>query len=240
MKGKRNPQKSPPGVPWGWVAFLPVIFLAIFLGYSSTKDYALSLKTTDKIFWKDIPTVFDVSFLAQTEDESDVKEVLDLHDIRNDERYKASDKQLYDAWGKVMESSLARDDQYDRFYVGKSGKKGWGLFANHPLADGEFLGVYSGKRTFTRDSLDYQWNYQSRPNGRYIGLDARTYGNLMRFVNDDMQKRWNCQMVAIAYKNRWFTLYVATRDIAPGEEILVSYGEGYWNNRDIFTYPSTA
>ncbi|KAL3902084.1 MAG: hypothetical protein SGCHY_000118 [Lobulomycetales sp.] len=185
----------------------------------------------EKFYNWDFPQ-FGLVYLPKTVDAPEVKAVLDLHDVKSDSRYRASEEKTYEAWGNVIERSPAENDT--RFYFAKAGKKGWGVFADAYISEGEFIDAYTGIRTFDSSVTKYQWNYQSRPDDTYIGVDSLNEGNMMRFVNDDKLGRWNCKMVAIPYKNRWHTLYVATKDIAPGEELFISYGSNYWKHRDFF------
>lgn len=52
-----------------------------------------------------------------------------------------------------------------------------------------------------------------------------------RYINDPLNKKYtNCKYVAQPLCFR--SAVVATRDILPGEEIFVSYGDRYWANQE--------
>lgn len=52
-----------------------------------------------------------------------------------------------------------------------------------------------------------------------------------RYINDPLNEEfWNCKFVPQPEFDR--CAVVATRDIVPGEELFVSYGESYWANQD--------
>jgi hypothetical protein len=59
-------------------------------------------------------------------------------------------------------------------------------------------------------------------------IDAEKRGNLSRFINHtcdrDLQ---NVEIKRRSYSGSWRIFLVATRDIAPGERVLVNYGETY-------------
>lgn len=61
----------------------------------------------------------------------------------------------------------------------------------------------------------------------YLGLTPR-------FVNDDKARRHNIRVLQIPNRNRWHHLYLASVDIAPGDELFVSYGSAYWKKREFY------
>ena len=51
----------------------------------------------------------------------------------------------------------------------------------------------------------------------------------MRFVNHSDEP--NLGMKFVFQDNAWHVIYVAKKEIAKGEQLLVSYGNQYWKNR---------
>jgi len=50
-----------------------------------------------------------------------------------------------------------------------------------------------------------------------------------RYINDPLNEKYvNCEYVPEKYRSA----VIATRDIHPGEEIFVSYGDGYWSQHN--------
>ena len=110
---------------------------------------------------------------------------------------------------------------------------GYGVFASEDiLADG-FIGIYTGEVVARQDymSVDYAWAYPLKTlEGGKIILDAKFKGNEMRFVNDSRTP--NCVVkYVLGFDGIWHVCYVASKLIKKGEQILVSYGEGYWKTR---------
>jgi hypothetical protein len=64
-----------------------------------------------------------------------------------------------------------------------------------------------------------------------LGLDAKIYGNEMRFINSYMNIsfRENCRMVTAYVDTYPHVMIVCTQAIEVGEEILLDYGEEYNN-----------
>ncbi|KAI8800857.1 hypothetical protein BJ742DRAFT_879441 [Cladochytrium replicatum] len=120
--------------------------------------------------------------------------------------------------------------------------RGYGLFAAVDIPPEHVIGNYAGKLTDT--GTDYSWDYNSKfitgdnlhtpRKETKLYIDAQRYGNLVRFVNHDQNP--NCNVVGVPdWKNNvWRVVYVSNRYIARGEEITVSYGEGYWMARSLF------
>jgi hypothetical protein len=108
---------------------------------------------------------------------------------------------------------------------------GQGLFATNEIVAGTRIGEYTG------EIVDSAWHWLRLPNKDYLMTTAETNvfvdaarqpQALMRYVNDhfDPSKINSCR---VAEGRRVY--YHATRNIAAGEELFVSYGELYWRLR---------
>ncbi len=116
-----------------------------------------------------------------------------------------------------------------------SSEIGYGVFAEQDIKEGSFIGVYSG--VLEDDSLlenfDYAWAYPAKTSEFefYFSIDAALKGNELRFVNDGIEP--NCTAKYLIGKHScWNICYIALKDIKKGDQLLISYGESYWNNRD--------
>jgi len=98
----------------------------------------------------------------------------------------------------------------------------------------EWLGFYGGQVLHS----DTSWNpYQIAPvtNASYI-IDAENIGNEMRYINDyrgGVAKEPNVGFFRSDEKigGKYYTSVVVTlKDIQPGEEIVASYGNEYWES----------
>ncbi len=116
-----------------------------------------------------------------------------------------------------------------KIYVDKSPVHGWGVFAKEKILAEEIieecpiltLPITKGENSGLL--LDYRFNFPS-------GLDwneqvvAFGYGSIYNHSND-----YNAYWYSINDKRTF--VFVAKRDIEPGEEIFTYYGdEAYWND----------
>lgn len=199
---------------------------------SGLEDYSPTMP--EKMYNEDLMMYFNVTFISSIIEHDDVKEVLDMHNATLDEEYEPEKKEkVYDVLGPQIEGLGGRGEK--RFYVKGAGEKGYGVFANEYIKRMSIIGLYTGERTASSLDTKYEWTYQSEPEDNfgdkvYIGTDGKYMGNMLRFINDG--KYINCKMVQVVWKNRWYPIYVATKDIHPGEELSVSYGSSYWEDRD--------
>ena len=117
---------------------------------------------------------------------------------------------------------------------------GFGVFATAPIFKGDFIGVYMGviKSKNGKDDPAYTWEHPGDPLRSDIKLecDATYAANELRYVNHSFAP--NVKKVDILCNNRWYVCYVAQEDIEPGEQILVSYGMGYWTTTNRPYYDS--
>ena len=95
---------------------------------------------------------------------------------------------------------------------------------------------YTGTVVKKASSTTWSWSYPpgsgSILNGTSCSLDAGPCGNEARFVNHSDDP--NAEMKFVFQDGAWHVIYVvaAGKKIRKGEQILVSYGSKYWNNRE--------
>jgi SET domain-containing protein len=166
------------------------------------------------------------------EEYREVTNLLDDHNVTEDSSYDPSLKEsVYDVIGPLIAKSGGIGER--RYYIAKdSGIKGSGVYADEFMPENTLIGVYTGVRTAASQDTKYEWGYQSKPlyEGQEvnIGNDAMFGGNMLRFINDGKPENLNCNAVQVAWENRWYIVYMAKKDIHPGQELTVSYGSGYW------------
>jgi SET domain-containing protein len=109
---------------------------------------------------------------------------------------------------------------------------GLGLFAVRPVAAGAYIATYRGKRIPTVEAHRREQRsgakYMFEVNRRW-SIDGSSRRNLGRYINHA------CRPNAEAVLRAGRIVFVALRDIAPGEEITLDYGEDYF---DLFIKPS--
>jgi hypothetical protein len=188
----------------------------------------------------DFGTHFPVEYLDQYEPAPEIAdafwEAVKTVDYRQGSYYKEAESQ-YSAAGLLYEdytrNNFFRNDK--RFYVQFIDPTlGYGLFAQTEILSKQVIGIYHGMIVPSEGAdTDYMWVYPETivVNGKEIklGIDSRFRGNLLRFINHDDDPNTSVSYVLV--DNIWHAVYVAQRLIRPGEEVTVSYGEGYWSGR---------
>ncbi len=117
---------------------------------------------------------------------------------------------------------------------------GLGLFAREAVSKDDLAGEYTGLVREAREIKpedidedghypdDWAWDYPVEiPGFPPLEIDAREAGNVLRFVNHSMNP--NLRPDHFLLDNGWVLIFIADRDIAPGEELTIDYGEAYWS-----------
>jgi len=107
---------------------------------------------------------------------------------------------------------------------------GNGAFANIFLPKGTVLGNYKGKRLTPQQyerlkDSSYVW-YVSEGRGHFYidGRDPKV-SNWLRFLNDSRDRRQNVE----PYQYSGKLYYRTTKNVQPGQELFISYGDEYWD-----------
>jgi hypothetical protein len=106
---------------------------------------------------------------------------------------------------------------------------GNGAFTNIFLPKGTTLGKYRGKR-LTKEQYNrskdqsYIWELSSRNGPVYMDSKNPKLGNWLRYLNDSRDKRVNVE----PYQYRQNIYYRTIKNINPGSELFISYGDDYW------------
>ena len=112
---------------------------------------------------------------------------------------------------------------------------GLGLFANMDFPADVVLGEYWGVRTTTKPANGrYVWHIDTIDGSVYI--DAANNDCPLRFVNGAKTERQHERINCKTYISHGALLYVTTRAVKAGEELIVDYGPYYWEcecERDI-------
>ncbi len=118
---------------------------------------------------------------------------------------------------------------------------GYGVFAARDIRRGDFIGEYagvvqiSGKHTDCYDDdkgyeSDYSWYYLDEiEKGPELEINGRLEGNEMRFVNHGDKP--NLCVEHTLYQGQWVLFFTAAVDIKKDEQLLISYGEAYWDEK---------
>jgi hypothetical protein len=215
---------------------------------SSSRDYAIpehpvrdspnspnniSIDIRKEYTYEDFP-IFNVTPIHQVIVDEDVQEWINQHPITIEDY---PDKQiLIEKYGELL--NLESLEQYDReIAVIKwvSDSIGFGLFAKRRITMGELIGRYTGILGLGyMSNKDYTWSYgEVEDEIGYkleIGVDAKDNGNYVRFVNHKGADA-NCDVELVPLNGKWDFIYIAKREILPGEELTVDYGDEYFETR---------
>ena len=102
----------------------------------------------------------------------------------------------------------------------------FGLFATKKFDEYDIIGQYTGKLV----SSDKEGRYVSASENCCI--DALDTGNELRFINDyrNISPSNNVVIKTTYIDKKPRVLFVVTKKIEPGEQLLTDYGEGYWEH----------
>ena len=110
-----------------------------------------------------------------------------------------------------------------------------GTFAAADIRTGTYIGEYAG-RVFACDGSSeslyvakYENSFEAEETD-LVRIDGLKVGNEMRYINDSRNtgRPVNVQFILAWIGGSLHLMVVAVNDIAKGEEILIDYGEEYW------------
>lgn len=111
---------------------------------------------------------------------------------------------------------------------------GYGLFAEEEIAEGSFVGEYTGTvrendRRHFEPLNNYCYEYPIPDDiGRSYVIDA-THGNLTRLINHSSNP--NLKPCYAFIDGFYHCIFIAIKPIAKGSQLFYDYGKSYWNIR---------
>lgn len=150
--------------------------------------------------------------------------------------YYLQNKKLLDSYAHYMDDIHAKR-RAPSCVKWVSDKVGFGVFATQDIKAGQFIQEYTGVLRLpnnNNDDLMYAWTYPAiGQHENNLCLDSKFEGNEIRFVNHSNHP--NCSEITLVGHDKLFHVcYVAKFDIKSGQQILVSYGNQYWNARNYY------
>jgi hypothetical protein len=111
---------------------------------------------------------------------------------------------------------------------------GFGLFADRDLVEGEFVGEYAGSVSLSDSVADkaYCYAYHSLQVGgeeTRLTIDARLFGNETRFINHARPEVLS--HVDEFFNGHWHVMFSVSCPVAKGEQLLIDYGDPYWEGK---------
>lgn len=151
--------------------------------------------------------------------------------------YYMENQECFDEITEIYEDQIKSSDM-PKIYIKKVSEKiGYGVFAGRGIKKDEFIGEYAGVVQISNPGsfdekkeagfeTDYTWYYLD-DNFPDLEINGRFQCNEMRFVNHS--NKANADVEHTLIDGQWIIFFKAGRDIGKDEEILISYGEAYWD-----------
>ncbi len=117
---------------------------------------------------------------------------------------------------------------------------GFGVFVAEDIRKGDFIGEYagvvqvSGKNSGRKleeggYESDFSWYYlDDLKDGPTLEISGRLEGNEMRFINHGVGP--NLDVEHTLHSGQWVIFFKAKFDIKKNTQLLISYGEAYWED----------
>ena len=138
-------------------------------------------------------------------------------------------------------SRLIKESHMAPVYIGKvNNKVGYGVYAAAELEKDAFIGEYTGviqkaEETSGREldgggfESDYAWYYlEEIDQAPSLEINGRFEGNELRFVNHSTEPNVGVEHALV--DGYWILFFKATRKIKADEQLLINYGEAYWED----------
>ncbi|KAF6764965.1 hypothetical protein DFP72DRAFT_326891 [Ephemerocybe angulata] len=124
--------------------------------------------------------------------------------------------------------------RFNRLRIQRS-EWGYGAYAAEPIPKGAIVGVYVGEHMLaphpeTEEMLQKHTglNYAFGLYGNTV-IDSKSAGNETRYLNHANDPDANCIGSSIVLHNTQAIILESTKKIKMGEQLLLNYGEKYWN-----------
>ena len=117
---------------------------------------------------------------------------------------------------------------------------GFGVYAAQDIGKDAFIGEYAGVVQRAHADAghaldaggfesDYAWYYlDDIPGAPDLEINGRLEGNELRFINHSDAP--NVAVEHTLFEGQWIIIFTAARDIEKGEQLLISYGDAYWED----------
>ncbi|MCP3923855.1 MAG: SET domain-containing protein [Desulfobacterales bacterium] len=150
--------------------------------------------------------------------------------------YYVENQECFDEITEEYEDKILNSEMPPIYIKKVSEKIGYGVFADMKIRKNAFIGEYAGiVQLSDPDSYDEENNegYETDYTWYYLDddypdleINGRFVCNEMRFVNHSNNANVDVEHTLI--DGQWIIFFKAKRTIKKDEEILISYGEAYW------------
>ncbi|CEK10474.1 SET domain-containing protein-lysine N-methyltransferase [Legionella hackeliae] len=141
---------------------------------------------------------------------------------------------------------LTKNDSFDKYELRNINHYiGFGVYAREAIQKDEDVCLYLGIKKHNPDIKRYYFN--SRSDALGMGTDAHYYSNIGRFVNhapaDSRVSNPDSRLLGANLKSKRYLFYgielvaySAIRNIAKGEQLLVDYGDEYFESNNEYRF----
>ncbi len=145
-------------------------------------------------------------------------------------------KQTYRRYGRLIKERYMAPVYIRRI----NDKVGYGVFAGSELDKGAFIGEYTGVIQEAEEKAgheldeggfesDYSWYYlEEIEQVPTLEINGRFEGNELRYVNHGNEPNVDVEHALI--NGYWVLFFKAARKIRADEQLLISYGDAYWED----------
>lgn len=207
-----------------------------------------SLSKKQKLYRKDFESHFGIRYIEHNEI---TEKRLVKWDITQDHEYSINPA-LNERYEKKYKNQIEQGYHAPMYikYINKIIE--YGAYAESFIKRGDMVIEYTGiveiDNIFDEDNL-YLWDYptifvdtvpgKKRRKKVKFCINAEKVGNYARFINHSHRKYQNVGIRIVPCNGKWHVLYIAKKDINPGEQLLTYYGMGYWRDRKIVPFTIT-
>ncbi|MBA4366791.1 MAG: hypothetical protein C0403_04045 [Desulfobacterium sp.] len=154
--------------------------------------------------------------------------------------YYIENKELFQELSLRYQEDLEKNNMASIYIKQVSRKLGLGVFAAEKIPKDAFIGEYTGVVQEPTSNAgremghggyesDFSWYYLDQIEGApELEINGRLEGNEMRFVNHS--EKFNVDVEHTLFHGHWVIFFKAARTIQKDEQLLISYGEKYWDN----------
>jgi uncharacterized protein len=154
--------------------------------------------------------------------------------------YYIENKKLFQDLSLRYQEDLEKNNMASIYIKQVNRKLGLGVFAAEKIPKDAFIGEYTGVVQVPTSNAgremgqggyesDFSWYYLDQIEGApELEINGRLEGNEMRFVNHS--ENYNVDVEHMLFHGHWVIFFKAARTIQKDEQLLISYGEKYWDN----------
>ncbi len=154
--------------------------------------------------------------------------------------YYKTNEEEFKALSRVYSDSIENSNMAPVYIKKVDDNIGFGVFVAEDIPKGDFIGEYAGVvQVSGKDSgrkmedggyeSDFSWYYlDGIKDSTALEISGRLEGNEMRFINHGIGP--NLDVEHTLHNGQWVIFFKAKVDIKKDTQLLISYGEEYWED----------